>query len=40
MRIWCYLVRREKMDDFWWDPGIFFLGPPKIDLSDLEKKHA
>lgn len=40
MRIWCYLIWGEKMDDFWWGLSIFFLGSSKIDLSNLEKKHA
>ena len=28
------------MEIFWWNPSIFSMDPPKIDLSKMEKKQG
>lgn len=38
-RILGCLVKKERFEDFWWDLGIFLLGPLKFDLSILERRQ-
>ena len=32
--------RKERMEIFWWNPRVFSPGPPKIDLSKMERKQG
>lgn len=34
-----FVVVRERMKIFWWNPRIFVSVPPKTHLSKLEKKQ-
>ena len=36
--IWCCLVRRERMEIFWWGPCIFFPAPPKCNFPKMGRK--